>query len=378
MTDAENPRARAAFTGRLQDVPLVEVLHFISLNRKSGRLVLTQRGGHGLVLLRTGAIIYAASSSVRETFGSILVARGLVQEQVLVNALELQHASGEEKRLGTVLVEMGAVTLEQVEDAVRYQTGVVLTELCQWRDGYFRLEAFEIPSHGEIAVDAQDFVVTRGLNTERLLLEVATTLDESGLSDPDTPPPNPIEDLPSLGYPIPNDTPQPLSGLLNEVAAPILRGEVTARILREAETAVTRGVLFLLRRDEAVAVGCFGVDRPGLLTDQPLTLSLREVSALTEVLERREAWRGPLLGLDGNLHLLAALGSEGLPRETVVVPMIVGDRVAMLFYGDTGVGVAPLGNLASLEMLMVESALEMERETLEARRRTVARAQRGA
>ena len=58
--------------------------------------------------------------------------------------------------------------------------------------------------------------------------------------------------------------------------------------------------------------------------------------------------------------------------------MIVGDRVAMLFYGDTGVGVAPLGNLASLEMLMVESALEMERETLEARRRTVARAQRGA
>ena len=75
-------------------------------------------------------------------------------------ALELQHASGEEKRLGTVLVEMGVVTHEQVEEAVRYQTGVVLTELCQWRDGYFRLEAFDIPSHGEIAVDAQDFVVT--------------------------------------------------------------------------------------------------------------------------------------------------------------------------------------------------------------------------
>jgi hypothetical protein len=359
-------------------VPLVEVLHFISLNRKSGRLVLTQRGGHGLVLLRDGAIIYAASSSVRETFGSILVARGLVQEKTLVAALELQHASGEEKRLGTVLVEMGVLTHEQVEEAVRYQTGVVLAELCQWRDGYFRLEAFEIPSHGEIAVDAQDFVVTRGLNTERLLLEVATTLDESGLSEPDTEPPLQTDDAGLPDFPAPNEFPQALSGLLTEVAAPILRGEVTARILREAEAAVTRGVLLLLRRSEAVAVGCFGVDRPGLLTDQPLTLSLSEASVLTDVLERREAWRGPLLGSDGNLRLLEALGAQGLPRESVVVPMIVGDRVAMLFYGDTGVGVAPLGSLSSLEMLMVESSLEMERETLEARQRTLARVQRGA
>lgn len=373
MANADSSQTRASLTGRLQDVPLVEVLHFISLNRKSGRLVLTQRGGHGLVLLRQGAIIYAASSSVRETFGSILVARGLVTEAILVAALELQHVAADEKRLGTVLVEMGVLTPEKVEEAVRYQTGVVLAELCQWREGFFRLEAFDIPSHGEVAVDAQDFVVSQGLNTERLLLEVATTLDESGLSEPDMAPealPNP----PSV--PVPEET--PLSGLLADVAAPALRGEVTARILREAEASVSRGVLFLLRRDEAVAVGCFGIDRPGLLSEHPLTLSLSETSVLTDALERREAWRGPLLGLDGNLRLLDALGSVGLPQESVVVPMIVGDRVAMLFYGDTGAGSLPMGSQSNLEMLMVEAALEMERESLEARTRTVARVSRGA
>src|SRR5262245_61021742 len=223
-----------AFSGRLDNIALPEVLNFLAVTGKSGRLGLTRREGQGMVLMRRGRIIYAASSSVRTTFGNVLVSRGVIDESALLEALERQHFAPEEKRLGQVLVEMGRVSPNDVEEAVRYQIGLVLTELCQWTTGFFKFDAVEIPEKGEIEVDAQDFVSTEGLSTDRLLLEVATQIDESQRDAAQaTTPAADTSATSASASAAPAALPSvPLEGLVGDLQTPSLRGEISVMLMR--------------------------------------------------------------------------------------------------------------------------------------------------
>jgi hypothetical protein len=315
---------------------------------------------------------------VRTTFGNILVSRGVIDEKALLEALERQHFAPEEKRLGQVLVEMGRVSPEDVEEAVRYQIGIVLTELCQWTSGFFKFDAVEIPEKGEIEVDAQDFVATEGLSTDRLLLEVATQLDESNRAaaagEPASPDKAPF--TPSRGTPaVRADAPSiPLEGLVSDLQTPVLRGEITVMLMRLGARVLGRGVLFAVRGDDLAATGHFGFEGD----PQPphdLRFSIAEPSFLSEVVQRKETYRGPLPAGGTNEAFARLLGSE-TPGEVVVVPMIVGGSVATLFYGDDLPSRSPIGEIRPLEMLMTEAGLEMERQALEGRIKSFERNQR--
>jgi hypothetical protein len=381
MADTGDTKSEGkAFSGRLDNIPLPEVLNFLAVTSKSGRLGLTRRDGQGLILMRRGRIIYAASSSVRTTFGNILVSRGVIDEKALLEALERQHFSQEEKRLGQVLVEMGRVSPEDVEEAVRYQIGIVLTELCQWTSGFFKFDAVEIPEKGEIEVDAQDFVATEGLSTDRLLLEVATQLDESNraAAPAEAPGVDKTPFTPSRGAPaVPGAPPSiPLEGLASDLQTPVLRGEITGMLMRLGARVLGRGILFAVRGDELAATGHFGFDtQPESSPPHDLRVSIAEPSLLSEGVQRKETYRGPLPAGAANEAFLKLLGSE-TPGEVVVIPMIVAGSVATLFYGDDLPTRRPVSEIRPLEMLMTEAGLEMERQALEGRIKSFERNQR--
>src|SRR5688572_12877184 len=144
----------------------------IAANRKTGRLVLTRRDGHGVIAFRNGKIIYAASNSVRETLGNILLHERLITESTLLEALERQSRAAEEKRLGHLLVEMGALDEATMERVVRGQTQRVVSEFLRWKSGFAKFEVLQIPDHGEVEVDARDFLLEAGLNADELLLGI--------------------------------------------------------------------------------------------------------------------------------------------------------------------------------------------------------------
>ena len=148
-----------SLAGRLEEIELAELLHFLSLNNRTGKVSLSRREAHGLVVVRLGRIVYAASSSIRETFGHILVCRGLVTPEVLAQALDRQHLAADGRRLGALLVESGAISEAQLQAALKQQTGLVVQELCRWRSGYFRFEVTPVASSGDIGVDAEELVV---------------------------------------------------------------------------------------------------------------------------------------------------------------------------------------------------------------------------
>ena len=148
---------------------------------------LSRREAHGLVVVRLGRIVYAASSSIRETFGNILVCRGLVTPEVLADALERQHLAADGKRLGALLVESGAISEAQLHEALKQQTGLVVQELCRWRSGYFHFEVTPVASGGDIGVDAEELVVAGGVATDQVLLEAMTRVDEAEARPPERP-----------------------------------------------------------------------------------------------------------------------------------------------------------------------------------------------
>ena len=75
-----------------------------------------------------------------------------------------------QKRVGQILIEMGAVTTRDVEQYVRRQAEAVVFELMSWREGHFRFEESnpdELPDNPSVAV-----------STESVLMEAARRIDE--------------------------------------------------------------------------------------------------------------------------------------------------------------------------------------------------------
>jgi len=336
-----------SLAGRFEEVELAELLHFLALNNRTGKISLTRHDGHGLIVVRLGRIVYAASSSVRETFGNILVCRGLVPAETVATALDRQHAAGDDRKLGHILVEMGSLTEAQLQDVIKQQTGVVVQELCRWRSGYFRFEVAPVASKGEIGVDAEDLVVADGVPTDQILLEAMTRLDEE---EP--------------------ESESSARAIADAVFSPSLRAETTVGLLRRAGAVVVRGLLLVVRGDEVHGAGQFGLEGSGEPDEvaRSLRLPLREPSVIADAVERRETWRGPVAETPANDRLVSLLGGPR-PSEAVVVPMLIREGVGLVLYGDNGTALGPIGPVEDLEWALLEAGLSMERDLLEDRMR---------
>ena len=135
-----------AFTGRLEGLTVFDVLQYLGLLKKSGKLTLTRVGSSGVLLFRNGEVISATSDAVQNALGNILIKHEYLTEEALEIALELQHLSPQWKRLGTILVEQGFVTPYVLSQAIRNQIEQVLLDVMTWNTGFFRFEDMETTS----------------------------------------------------------------------------------------------------------------------------------------------------------------------------------------------------------------------------------------
>jgi hypothetical protein len=111
--------------------------------------------------------------------------------------------------------------------------------------------------------------------------------------------------------------------------------------------------------------------------DDPSSVDREQPSLFRDVVERRETYRGPLEDARWNRHLVYRLGSQQ-PGEVVAVPMIVGGAVTVIFYGDTVPDLRPIGPLDTLEFMIAEAALAMERALVRRGRNRSTRNGRGS
>ncbi|MGH9337330.1 MAG: DUF4388 domain-containing protein, partial [Vicinamibacteria bacterium] len=128
--------------GRLEDLPLLDMLQIIAFSRKSGYLRIAATKGRGAVMLKEGRVLFSYSWS---TLASL---EELVRHPEKVTT---------------------AIIREQIEAALR--------ELGSLREGHFQFELADPTSDEFGGVRIQPFLLPDGLDAQELLLDLAVEID---------------------------------------------------------------------------------------------------------------------------------------------------------------------------------------------------------
>lgn len=157
--------------GPLRELGIHDVFQLLDLSRKTGALsvVSALRDNQGTVFFDGGAVVFASIRSNPHRLGDMLVRAGKISDADLDRARATQQ-KGDTRRLGEILLEIGAVTPKELERHVRLHIEEVVFELMSWREGYFSFEERPIsdaPSEASVRI-----------STESLLMEGARRIDE--------------------------------------------------------------------------------------------------------------------------------------------------------------------------------------------------------
>jgi hypothetical protein len=352
-----------ALAGKLEDVQPAEILQFLAMSEKTGKLTFTTGTAEGLIVFRTGRIVYAASSSLRETFGSIVMSVGLISEDQLNQALLLQHRSRTDKRLGAILVDQGVLSTDDLHRVLQHQVMQVLREMFAWDRGFFRFRNLDIEDSGEVEVDARDLLVDTPLDARSVALDAARRQDEddrdSGrklsraaarLHEAETPDPE-APDHASVG------------DLMGDVTAPLVTAETVREIFETASRVFSRGVILAVHGHSMRGLAQFGLaegDDPPSQRVRRLWLPVDGPSVAAQVVATGAAVRGTPDRNRWNEALFAVLGG-GWPDEAAALPVTVKGRVVLVFYGDNEPDDLPVGSTTLLEKQLAVVAASLGR-----------------
>ena len=154
--------------GRLWPGAILEVIRKLLVERATGVLVL-KRVGQEMSLRMVNGQIVCGSSGQPGRLGEILVRCGRLARADLDTALGQARDKG--SRLGPVLCDLGFVSQERLEDALRLQVGDVLFAGLFWPDGAWELAADDAPT--PLPED-----VTLRLSTAQLLFGAVHRIDD--------------------------------------------------------------------------------------------------------------------------------------------------------------------------------------------------------
>lgn len=157
-----------AIKGSLKEASLPDVLQLLALGKKTGCLAIADRQNFGSIYFDEGRICCAALVNRRDRIGDLLRKNQLITNEQLDEAIRIQDAH-RERRLGDILIEMGAVPREKLERLLFLQIEEAVYHLFTWTQGTFNFEA---------GVRPDPMVYTVSINPESLLLEGARRVDE--------------------------------------------------------------------------------------------------------------------------------------------------------------------------------------------------------
>jgi tetratricopeptide (TPR) repeat protein len=160
-----------AIKGSLKEASLPDVLQLLAMGKKTGCLSVADRSNFGYIFFEQGSITYASIVNRRDRLGDILVKNHLVTKGQLEAAIERQRHE-RDKRVGELLVGMGALSRPDLERFMLVQIEEAVYFLFTWSTGTFSFES-------EVRPETQDFLVR--ISPESLLLEGARRVDEWSL-----------------------------------------------------------------------------------------------------------------------------------------------------------------------------------------------------
>ncbi len=160
-----------------------------------------------------------------------------------------------------------------------------------------------------------------------------------------------------------------LRGMLQELNNPSLGGGIILLILRFASELMNRAVILLVKDEEIVGLGQFGIELDGESADVKVRNTRLPKAAnhvFIKALKSFAPYRSEPQKTEWNDYFFTQLG--GLrPDEVFVGPLISEGRVVAVLYGDNLPDEKPIGDTESLEIFLSQAGLAMEKALLERR-----------
>lgn len=166
-----------SISGNLVDVTVADVMQFVHLGGRTGTLSMKRSDQRAEVGFHRGRIISAWTPESKR-LGDLLLEIGAIEETVLMEALARQDREVPKVSLGKILVLMGAVTKDQLRDAIADQIEHTIYDLVTWTSGEFDFALNELRPVDDIAVYPGDVLPDINLNTQILVLEALRIFDE--------------------------------------------------------------------------------------------------------------------------------------------------------------------------------------------------------
>jgi len=361
-----------SLTGKLAEFGPIEIIDVIGTLGKSGTLSLNRGVDRGLVVFRHGRIVYAASSGLRENLGGMLLARGLITEIELVDALGTQTLAKKERRLGSILIEMGALSQKDLEQVILQQAVRAVSAFSQWSTGDFEFSTVSIENHGEIELETEELKTSLGLSPPTPLSGItpkpgeAEPVDAAAAVEPQTlssPKPDTDDSVPPVEAEVQElEETSSLNDFVGEVRGPQAKGELIQRLLEQAAETFGRAVVF--------SAGHRGF-HPIAQTGRSLTQSSGGPPLLDIVLERHvpsllsrcmtagQTVTEELPSEEGDHAIASALGGPAV-GEAVAIPMIVRGEPVLILYGDDILEERRTGWLENLESFLDKAGRVIE------------------
>jgi hypothetical protein len=155
------------FSGRIDAFPPADLLQWAKNEQRTGALVFRRSDREKRVYFHSGEVVACLSNDPAEFFGQHLVLHGYIADEQLFTALT--HCTSQGIRMGTALRELGMLSPEVIQQALREQIEDLVCDLFLWEHGIFYFQS-ELPLEEEILPEA--------IHTMGLVLEGSRWVDE--------------------------------------------------------------------------------------------------------------------------------------------------------------------------------------------------------
>jgi hypothetical protein len=162
------PQASVALQGNVAAIPLDDIFQLLNNGALTGELEVHGPDNIGSFFVRRGVLIYGLLHNNQRKLGTILVEAGLITMDQLNHSLGTL-ADSPEKRLGHVLLEHGMIHNEKLEEALKTQAREAFYEILTWQEGVFVFHKNRTPSEEEVLLAER---------IDSLLLQGMLQLDE--------------------------------------------------------------------------------------------------------------------------------------------------------------------------------------------------------
>jgi len=182
-----SPETGLVLTGRLEEAAFADVMRSLLISRDTGLITCTSEQLTKTVHVQEGRIVFAQSSDRDDRLGEVLLREGMISvEQYELSGKLIRPG----KRQGTILVELGYVTPQELVKGVRLQVEGIVLDLLRWRSGAYRIEMrdFETKDIITLNISTENLLFTgikRGAGWSQVLRGLGGTLDSVLERSPD-------------------------------------------------------------------------------------------------------------------------------------------------------------------------------------------------